>query len=254
MCSIWSTMICFESNSRRPISVDLPSSTEPAVTRRSNSVLEITDTLAVLHRRLADAVVGARLATLGDACRGDLRDDVLELRRVGDDAAGARHVADRAEAHRRRERRLVRKPLDVLGDGVEHPVALEDVALVREVDRRQLELLARYVLPDVELRPVRDRERAHVLALADARVVEIPELGSLRARIPLAEVVAEAEDALLRAGALLVAARDGRNCAQRAHASLTACTWSPHSTLALSAQRPSRPAPGTVQCVQPIDA
>ena len=46
-----------------------------------------------------------------------------------------------------------------------------------------------------------------MLALADARVVEIPELGPLRARVPLAEVVAEAEDALLRAGTLLVAAR-----------------------------------------------
>ena len=45
-----------------------------------------------------------------------------------------------------------------------------------------------------------------MLAATDARVVEVPELGPLRARVPLAEVVAEAEDALLRAGALLVAA------------------------------------------------
>ncbi len=75
---------------------------------------------------------------------------------------------------------------------VEHPVALEDLALVREVDRRQLEPLARDVLPDVELGPVGDREDAHLLALADAAVVEVPELGPLRARVPLAEVVAEA--------------------------------------------------------------
>ena len=45
-----------------------------------------------------------------------------------------------------------------------------------------------------------------MLALADPRVVDVPELGPLRARVPLAEVVAEAEDPLLRAGALLVAA------------------------------------------------
>ena len=45
-----------------------------------------------------------------------------------------------------------------------------------------------------------------MLAAADAGVVEVPELGPLRARVPLAEVVAEAEDPLLRAGALLVAA------------------------------------------------
>ena len=30
--------------------------------------------------------------------------------------------------------------------------------------------------------------------------------------------------------------------------------WSPHSDLAVAAQRPSRPSPGCVQCVQPIDA
>ena len=106
-----------------------------------------------------------------------------------------------------RERLLVGEALDEVRGGVEHPVAPEHLALVREVDRRQLELLARDVLPHVELRPVRDREHADVLALADARVVEVPELGALRARVPLAEVVAEAEDALLRAGALLVAAR-----------------------------------------------
>ena len=45
-----------------------------------------------------------------------------------------------------------------------------------------------------------------MLALADARVVEVPQLGPLRARVPLAEVVAEGEDPLLRAAALLVAA------------------------------------------------
>ena len=85
------------------------------------------------------------------------------------DPAGAGHVADGAEAHSRVERLLARQPLDEVGDGVEHPVAPEHLALVREVDRRQLELLPRDVLPDVELGPVRDREDADVLALADPR-------------------------------------------------------------------------------------
>src|SRR4029077_11627276 len=95
---------------------------------------------------------------------------------------------------------------DVLRGRIEHPVAAEDLALVGEVDRRQLELLARHVLPDVELRPVRDREDAGMSALADARVVQAPQLGPLHARVPLAEVVAEGEDPLLRAAPLLVAA------------------------------------------------
>ena len=45
-----------------------------------------------------------------------------------------------------------------------------------------------------------------MLALPDARVVEVPELRPLRAGVPLPEVVAEGEDPLLRPGALLVAA------------------------------------------------
>src|SRR5436309_988491 len=207
MCSIWSTKICFESKRRRPISVDLPSSTEPAVTSRSSSALKVTDTLPVFHRRLAHAVVGARLAALGHARCRDLGHDLLDCRRVRQHTSGAGHVADRAEAHRRRERLLVGIALDEVARCVEHPVAAEDLTVVGEVDRRQLQLLARDVLPHVELRPVRDREDADVLALADARVVEAPQLGPLRARVPLAEVVAEAEDALLRAGTLLVAAR-----------------------------------------------
>ena len=121
------------------------------------------------------------------------------------DAAGTGHVADRAEADRRRERVLARQPLDELRGRIEHAVTAEDLALVRVVDERQLELLAGDVLPHVELGPVRDREDADVLALADPGVVEVPELGPLRARVPLPEVVAEAEDPLLRAGSLLVA-------------------------------------------------
>ncbi len=45
-----------------------------------------------------------------------------------------------------------------------------------------------------------------MLARPDAAVVEVPQLRPLAARVPLAEVVAEREHALLRAGALLVAA------------------------------------------------
>src|SRR5436190_17658804 len=191
--------------------VDFPSSTEPHVTRRRSSACwaasEIADTLAVLHRSLGEAVVGARLAALGQPRRRDLVDDSADRGRLGDHAAGAGHVADGTEANRGGEGILAVHPLDEGGAGVEHAVAPEDLAFVREVDRRQLEPLVGDVLPDVELRPVRDREDAHVLALPHARVVNVPELRPLRARVPLPEVVAEAEDALLRAGALLVAPR-----------------------------------------------
>src|SRR5438067_1798800 len=172
----------------------------------SPAISEVANSFAVLHGRLAETVVGARLAALGHARRRDLLDDRLDRRRPRLDASRARHVADGAETDRGDERILALDALDVRRDRVQHPVAAEDLALVREVDARQLELLAGNVLPDVELGPVRNREDADVLALADARVVEAPQLGSLRARVPLAEVVAKGENPLLRPAPLLVAA------------------------------------------------
>src|ERR1700750_1583913 len=93
--SSWSARIPLASWSRRPISVDLPSSTEPAVARRSRSdratdplpwplrpvPLEVAGNLAVLHRGLARAVVGPRLAALGDLGGGDLGEHGGERRR-----------------------------------------------------------------------------------------------------------------------------------------------------------------------------
>src|SRR3954454_6338447 len=159
--SSWSARIALASWSRRPISVDLPSSTEPAVARRSRSdratdaapcpfvpwPLEVAGNLAVLHGGLADAVVGAGLAPFGDLRRGDLGHDVVQGGRGRGDRAGAAHVADRAVADARVERLLA---VDQLHEGrqrVEHPVAAEDPALVGEVDRRDIEALLRDVLP-----------------------------------------------------------------------------------------------------------
>ena len=122
------------------------------------------------------------------------------------DAAGAGDVADGAEPHRLLEDLLVLARLQVLVHGQQHPVALEHLAAVGVVDRRQLDLLGADVGPDVELGPVGQREHADVLALVVAAVVEVPQLGPLRLRIPLAELVAEAEHPLLGPRLLLVAA------------------------------------------------
>src|SRR3954470_2800901 len=104
--SSWSSRTALESKSSRPISVDLPSSTEPAVASLSEVALEVTGNLAVLHGGLGDAVVGARLAALGDAGAGDLLDDVGQGHGGGFDRARAAHVAHRAVAHDRVERLL----------------------------------------------------------------------------------------------------------------------------------------------------
>ena len=168
---------------------------------------EVALPLAVLHGGLRHTVVGARLAALGDPRGGDLGDDVLQRHGARAHRAGARHVAHRAVADPLGERLLAVHPLDEVADRVEHPVALEHLALVGGVERRHLEPLGEDVLPHVELGPVGDREHADVLAAADPAVVERPQLGPLAARVPLPEVVAEGEDPLLRAGALLVPAR-----------------------------------------------
>src|SRR6185295_13816298 len=61
------------------------------------------------------------------------------------------------------------------------------------------------VLPDIQFGPVADRKDAHVFARMHARVIEAPQLGALVLRIPLTELVAEREHALLGARLLLVA-------------------------------------------------
>src|SRR3954447_20801823 len=133
--SSWSSKRALVSCSKRPISVLLPSSTEPAVVKRSRSVMmappargggpppvsmvrgpgptgpstrsKIPLALAVLHGRLREPVVGAGGTSLGHPAGGRLGHDLLGGDGVGPHGAGARHVADRAVAHRLEERLLV---------------------------------------------------------------------------------------------------------------------------------------------------
>src|SRR4029079_13346161 len=143
MCASWSSKIDWESWSRRPISVDLPSSTLPSVANRSGAsrdTSEVADTLAVFHPRFGDAVIGPGRTALGDPGDGGLGDDVLDGERRRLDRGRAGGVADRAEPHRRLERCLAVEHPHVAVDGHQHPVTPEDVALVGVVQRRQVDL------------------------------------------------------------------------------------------------------------------
>ena len=120
-------------------------------------------------------------------------------------APGARHVADGAVAHPAGGHGLAGARLRHRADGQQHAVALEHLALVGVVEAGQLDALALDVAPDVELGPVRQREDPHVLADAVPRVEDVPQLGALVLGVPLAEVVAQADHALLGPGLLLVA-------------------------------------------------
>ncbi|MDT4831032.1 hypothetical protein FQZ97_645210 [compost metagenome] len=76
-----------------------------------------------------------------------------------------------------------------------------------EVDRGQRQPLTLDVLPDVQLRPVGDREDAHVLAAMHAGIEQAPQFGALSLGIPLAEFVPERKNAFLGARLFLVAPR-----------------------------------------------
>ena len=76
-----------------------------------------------------------------------------------------------------------------------------------EIERHHRDVLARDVVPDIQLGPVREREDAEALAGVLAGVVEVPELRPLALRIPAMAGDAEGEDALLRARLFLVAPR-----------------------------------------------
>ena len=73
------------------------------------------------------------------------------------------------------------------------------------IHRHDGNIFARDVLPDIELGPVGKRENADVLALIDARIVDVPQFGALILRVPLAEFVAERVDAFFGAALLFVA-------------------------------------------------
>src|SRR3954453_1960891 len=212
------------------MSVLLPSSTEPAVAMRRMSLRaiamscacsaaaewsrpalrreasEVPLLLPVFHGGVADLVVAAGGAALGHPGHRDLGDDLLDVRGLRQHRGGQVGVADGAIADRLAARLLTVARADELVDRVEHPLPLDYLALLRQVERRDLDLLAEDVLPDVQLGPVRQREDPDRLAEVDPAIEEVPELGALVLRVPLAELVAEGEDALLGAGLVLVAA------------------------------------------------
>src|SRR2546423_5007073 len=112
----WSSKMARVSCSSRPISVLLPSSTLPAVMKRSTPrssvavvlrsisprsvMLEVAFLLAPLHGRFRSLVVHAGRASLGDGGQRRFGDDLGGSRRHGFDRAGTADVAHGAEAHR----------------------------------------------------------------------------------------------------------------------------------------------------------
>src|SRR3989338_9951877 len=170
-------------------------------------ILEIPFFLAQLHRSIRGLVVHARRTAFGDARGRSLVDDLLRVVCSGFHRRGTGHVAHGAETHREHFYFLARLGLNQMRYRNHRIATADHFALMRVIDFRDIQLLAGDVLPDIHLRPVADREYADVLAGVDARVVDVPQLGALVLRVPLAELVTEREDAFLGARLFLVAAR-----------------------------------------------
>ena len=92
----------------------------------------------------------------------------------------------------------------------ERVAADDDLAFLGEIQGHDRNVFHLDVLPDVELRPVRQREDADAFAGADAAVEQRPQFRPLVFRIPLAFGVAQREDALLRARSFFVAPRPAK--------------------------------------------
>src|SRR3712207_1124668 len=133
---------------------------------------EVALLLPVLHGGVADLVVAPGGAPLGHPGHRDLGDDLLDRGGLRADGGGEVRVADGAVPDRGPERLLAVPGADELVDRVQHPLALDDLPLLGEVQRRDGDLLAEDVLPDVQLGPVRQREDPDRLTEVDAAVVD----------------------------------------------------------------------------------
>src|SRR5713226_6131179 len=173
---------------RRPTIVDLPWSTWPTTTiltlGRGTPVAAVISEISVRTQPLETVLrlmVHRSSRPLGDLGALELGDDLVERIGAAGDGEGDVLIAERAIAF----------------------------AVFGEIERYDGDALAADVAPDVEFRPMQQRMHADMRAGREIIVVLVPEFGRLIADVPLAALAARAEDALLGAGAFLVAADPG---------------------------------------------
>ena len=152
-------------------------------------------------------VVDDPALALGAGGQQHLLDDLGERRRLALDRAGERVAARGCGSARERSATSPGSTRHaVVVDHDQRAVALDHRARRREVQRHDRDLLEVDVLPHVELGPVRQREHPHALPRPGAGVVEPPQLGPLRLRVPPVLGRADREHPLLGPRLLLVAA------------------------------------------------
>ena len=132
-------------------------------------------------------------------------DDFGDRVGVGFDGTGAGSAAQRAHAAGADLRGFAGEGADVGLDRDQGVAADVDFAWGGVVEGDDGYVLAFEVFPDIELGPVGEGEDAHALAGVDFWVVEVPEFWTLIFGVPLAELVAEGEDAFFGTGFFFVA-------------------------------------------------
>ena len=167
--------------------------------------LKISFFFPVFHCCFGAFVVSAG-AAFGLAGGGDFGNHIIEVGGVGFDGSGAGGITDGAETHDAFFDGFVILRLEEIGDGEERAIALENFAFMREVDRGQRNFLALDIHPNVHLGEIREREYAEVFAGILATIEKIPQLRALIFWVPLTEVIAVGEEALLGAGFFFITA------------------------------------------------
>lgn len=167
-------------------------------------LLEVSFFFAVFHGAVAAFVVGAG-AAFGLPGSGDFLDDVVEGGCGGFDGTGAGGIADGAEADQFGFEHFGGESGDEFAVGQPGASATEHSPLMSEVEAGEGDFLFLDIHPDVHFRPVAEREDAEMFAVVFASVEEIPEFWPLILGVPLAEIVAMAEESLFGAGLFFIA-------------------------------------------------
>ena len=84
-------------------------------------------------------------------------------------------------------------------------VAFNHWPLLGKIQRHNRDILARDILPDVQLRPIGKREHADAFAFVFAGVIEVPQFRALLFGIPAVLGIAERKNTLLGAGFFFIA-------------------------------------------------
>src|SRR5580704_17431942 len=199
----------------------LPSSTLPAVARRSRSfdssearkssilncssstsTLKIPFALLHFHRAFA-VVVDHPVFALRIPHRDQLGDDFRNRIGIRPDSSRAGRAAERThEAADSFHGALRNKIKFRQGQRIS---AHQHAALLGVVKRNDRNVLKMDVLPHVHLRPVGKRKTPDALPRVQPARKKIPKFGALILRVPLAERIAERENAFLSPGFFLVA-------------------------------------------------